>query len=523
MKILTSAQMREVDRLSTEKYGIPSLFLMENAGAQVYHALEKKCHNLASGKIAIICGKGNNGGDGLVTARQLIMRGIRPDIYLLAKGGDVKGDAKVNLDMVHKMGIPVHEITEVAQWRSATNGLHRYPIIVDALLGTGITQAVSGLYEAAIQDINNSGAQVIAVDIPSGLRADYEEVVGAAVRADVTVTFTAPKIAHILGEAAQQVGELIIAPIGSPDELLASDEYYLNLVAREEAAREIPPRRFDAHKGTFGHILVVAGSRGKVGAAAMTGLAALRMGAGLVTVATAKSAQSALASYFVELMTEALEETDAGTISQSALGAVLNSLKEKDVLAIGPGLTTHPDTIAFVRKLVNQSPVPVLIDADGINAFVSNTEHLGNENQQPIVMTPHPGEMARLVNTTTKDVQNARVKLARTFAQSHKVHLVLKGYRTLVADPQGQVYVNTTGNPGMATAGSGDVLTGIIAALLVNRTKPKPKHYGRATAAAVYVHGLAGDLAAKIVGEESLIASDIIKFLPEAILALRNT
>lgn len=525
MKILTSAQMREVDRLSTEKYGIPSLILMENAGAQVFTALKNNYPDLSSHEVAIFCGKGNNGGDGFVVARQLVKDGIFPDVYLFAHKQEVKADARVNLETLDHMQVPIIKVTELKQWQEIVRGLNRYHVLVDGLLGTGITKPVSGLYEAVIKAVNEiENLTVVSIDIPSGISADSEDLIGEAIRADITVTFTAPKIAHVLGEASQYIGELIVAPIGSPKELLESDQYYLNLITTAAVARQIPKRRFDSHKGTYGHILVVSGSKGKSGAAAMTGMAALRMGAGLVTVATAKSAQSVLASHGVELMTEGLEETEQGTVSERALDRALALLENKDVLAIGPGLTTHPSTVRFVQELVRKSPVPVALDADGINAFAGHAELLRNESDRPITITPHPGEMARLLNTSVSDVQAHRMGAARDFAIKNRLRVVLKGYRTLVADPKGQIYVNFTGNPGMATGGSGDVLTGMIASLLVSRgaDTSSSKDYTAAVSAAVYLHGLAGDLAARCLGEESLIASDLLKFLPEAICDIQG-
>lgn len=519
IKILTAAQMREVDRLTVERYGVSLLIMMENAGREVYAALEKEHADLRSRRIAIVCGKGNNGGDAMVAARQLILRGIQPDIYLLARKEEVKGEARTNLEILEAMHCPVREVTTLEEWQQVAARLGRYDILVDGLLGTGLNKPVSGLYEAAIKSINaEPRLEVVAVDLPSGLSSDSGELIGEAVSADLTVALTAPKLAHIFAPACERVGRLMIAPIGTPPELLESEELYLNLVTAKDVQQELRPRPRLSHKGDYGHILVVSGSVGKTGAAAMTGMGALRQGAGLVTVATARSALATVAGYFYELMTEPLDETAEGAISEKALERALALAASRDVLAVGPGLGTDQSTVNFVRRLISQSPVPVVIDADAINAFVGSLELLANRHGMPLVITPHPGELARLVGLSTGEVISNRIALVRKLARERALYVVLKGFRTLVGDPAGNVYVVPTGGPALATGGTGDVLTGMIAAMIVDRSRGRErKNYARAIATAVYLHGLAGDLAAKSKGEEAVVAGDVLACISEAI------
>ncbi|MBI4482369.1 MAG: NAD(P)H-hydrate dehydratase [Acidobacteria bacterium] len=518
IKILKASEVNEIDHVTCEKIGIPRLILMENAGIQVVSVLQEVYPDLPTKKIGIFCGKGNNGGDAMVVSRQLTMKGIAPEVYLLAARDQYQGDALTNLKILEKIEeIQLREVTTTEEWRRAAQQLDQYDIKIDGLLGTGITKPVEGLYAEVIQGLNESRGENVSIDIPSGLFCDSESREHPSVVADVTVTFTAPKVSHLLGDAAEAVGKLFIRPIGSPDSLLQDERYFLNLITPEDVRGTIPPRRPTSHKGDYGRILVVAGSRGKTGAAAMVGFGALRSGAGLVTIATPRGSQPVVASQFYELMTEGLEETGEGTISEAALDRVLRLLEDSDVLALGPGLSTHPSTVTFVRQLVKFSPVPLVLDADGLNGFRGERQLLQNHKGLPLVITPHPGEMGRLMNLSTSEVLKNRVSLSRTLAREQGIYVILKGHRTLVADPGGQVYVCPTGNPGMATAGVGDVLTGVVASFLVKRQpEGHPKEYAAALSAAVYAHGLAGDLAAARRGEESLVAGDLLDSLADA-------
>jgi hydroxyethylthiazole kinase-like uncharacterized protein yjeF len=515
MKVLTAAQMQEIDRLTTERYGVPSLTLMENAGRSVVKFLHQRFSPLEAQEIVVLCGRGNNGGDGMVVARMLRELGIKPSVLLLAEPERLSGDAEVNYKRLAEGGLPM-TVPDKASWEAIKGKLSNATLVIDAILGTGLSKPLSGFLLDVVRDIPVvfPKAKVVAVDLPTGVSADTGELIGESVRADASVTFTAPKIAHVFPPACERVGEWVVRPIGTPAEALEENpEFYLNVLLPEELEWLVRPRKLEAHKGNFGHVLVLGGSVGKTGAAAMAAKAALRAGTGLATVATAKSALPIIASLSMEIMTEPLPETDSGTISIRALqGGILDSLVEgKSVLAVGPGLGRHPETMELVREVVNRYDLPIVLDADGLNAFAGcDTLRAGGRVR---VLTPHPGEMGRLVGKKTSEIVAHRVDIAREFAREHGVQLVLKGFRTLTAAPDGQVWVNLTGNPGMATGGSGDVLTGIAAALLAQYPD---RSATEVTAAAVYLHGLAGDIAARELGEASMIAGDILDALPKA-------
>jgi ADP-dependent NAD(P)H-hydrate dehydratase / NAD(P)H-hydrate epimerase len=524
MKILTAQQMQRIDRLTTERYGVPSLTLMKNAGRGVVEFLADRIPALERQRIVILCGRGNNGGDGLVVARMLRERGLKPRVLLFADPGKVQGDAAANLERLANSGMP--EVIETPEaWQQTKASLEGTTLVVDALLGTGLTKPLAGLLLEVARDVNTelTTAKVVAVDLPSGISADSGELIGEHVRADFSVTFTAPKIAHVFPPACERVGEWVVRQIGTPREALEDDpELFLNLSCREDFAWLVQPRKPDANKGNYGHVLILAGSVGKTGAAALSASAALRAGAGLVTVATAESALPTVASLGMEYMTEPLPETEAGTISLRALdyGRLDKLLEGKSVLAIGPGMGSVPETAELVRTLVNHRRIPVVLDADGLNAFAGCMDKFqcGGDLAQA-VLTPHPGEMGRLAGLGTAEVQAHRIENAREFARKYGVNLVLKGFRTLTAAPDGSVWVNPTGNPGMATGGTGDVLTGVTAGLVAQY---RDKAISEVAAAAVFLHGLAGDLAAKEMGEASLIAGDLIGALPKAYRALRS-
>jgi NAD(P)H-hydrate epimerase len=486
MKVLTAAQMREVDR-QTSEMGIPGIVLMENAGHRVVEFLAERFAPLPAQRIVVLCGKGNNGGDGLVVARQLYTR-FHPQalhVVLLAAPEELKGDAAANYRMLAACGFPVwSEIP--AEARLAT-------LVVDALLGTGITGPAAGIMLEGIREINDGFplAHVVAVDIPSGMPSDSGEPVGECARANYTVTFTAPKPAQVLPPNCDHVGELVVGPIGSPPELY--EDVWLSLLEPEMFEELLDPRPPGGHKGTFGHVLVVAGSRDKSGAAAMAGLGALRAGAGLVTVASAASAIPVIAAHAPELMTAPIDDLD-------------HLVEGKTVIAMGPGLGRGPDIEALVTRTLGQFPHPMVLDAD---ALVGRAFSLPGRVR---ILTPHPGEMARLTGKTTAEIQNDRVGAARAFAMERRVTLVLKGQRTVMAFPDGRVWINPTGTPALGTGGSGDVLTGMIAGFLAQF----PGQPDQAVAAAVYLHGLAGEIGARALGEKCLIATDILRYLPDA-------
>jgi len=461
--------------------------------------MAERCAPLAGQRIAVLCGKGNNGGDGLAIARQLYTR-FHPralDVVLLASPEELRGDAAANYRMLAVSGCPVvHEIPPGARYAT---------LVVDALLGTGITGPASGRMLEAIREINRGFplAKVVAVDIPSGMATDSGESAGEFVRADYTVTFTAPKPAHALAPNCNGVGELVVGAIGSPPSLY--ENVWLSLVEPAMFAPLLAPRVRGGHKGTFGHVLIVAGSRGKTGAAAMSGLGAARAGAGLVTVASAASAIAEIAAHAPELMTEPLAETPMGSIS---LNAALDTLAEgKTVIAMGPGLGRHRDIDKLVAGATETFPQPMVLDADALTAQIAGVPG------RVRVLTPHPGEMARLTGKTTAEVQQDRVGSARAFATTRAVTLVLKGERTLLGFPDGRVWINPTGTPALGTGGSGDILTGMISGFLAQF----PNQPDEAVAAAAYLHGLAGEIGARALGEKSLIATDILKYLPDAV------
>jgi len=518
MKITTAAEMREIDRITTEQFGVPSLTLMENAGtAVVRFAIAKfpRAH-----KFTIVCGKGNNGGDGFVAARKFGYEGKRVVVILLCHPDELKGDAA---EMFRQMKLDPVLITSPEQLNGDPMKIAMTAdVIIDAILGTGFRPPVSGLYAEAIARINATKKPVIAVDIPSGAEADAlapsPDVLHC--RADHIATFTAARPAHVFANLTR--GDTLVASIGSPEEAIRSD-LKLELITPREFAKFLADREPEGHKGIYGHALVVGGSFGKCGAAAMAGMAVLRSGAGLATVATPKSVLNTVAGFGKELMTEPLDETSEGTISPAVLGKRIDAvMKGIDVAAVGPGIGRHEQTVEFVQKFVESCEAPLVIDADGLNAFDGFATRLDG-SRRPLVLTPHPGEMSRLAGLSTADVQKDRIGVARKFATEHQCILVLKGHRTLVALPDGKIWVNTTGNPGMATGGSGDVLTGMVAGFMAQAHSMKEDdRWIRAVLAAVYLHGLAGDVARDTVGEQAMIAGDLIASLPEAFKRARK-
>jgi len=532
MKILTAAQMRETDRLTTERYGIPSDLLMENAGAAIAGYLATAYPELATYKVLILCGKGNNGGDGLVVARRLRERGLSPQVVLFAEPTAMHGDAAINLNRWQQGNADLRVVTSTAQWDVARAVLAEADLVLDALLGTGLTGPVEGLLAQVIEDVNAASGhgtgkvrvsrrtRVVSVDMPSGLASDAVDFGGPVINADATVTLTAPKLGQMVSPRADSVGKLIVCQIGTPPELL-DDNPDLKLHWLEPGEfRDLPlVRRRDSNKGNFGHALVVAGSLGKSGAAVLAGRAALRAGAGLATVATPIDVLPIVAAGMPELMTAPLLATEAGSVSMGNFdyGRFAAILRGKSVLAIGPGLSTDTQAQQFIRAAVLETDLPVILDADGLNAFAGQPHQLNARKTQLLAITPHPGEMARLLGVTPADVQAHRLDVALKTAARWHAHVILKGYHTILALPDGRAFVNTTGNPGMATGGTGDVLTGMLAGLTAEFDAG---HWERVLGLGIYLHGLAGDLAAARVGEASLVASDLIEALPRAFAQL---
>jgi len=542
--------MREIDRLTIERHGIPSLTLMENAANATARCVSNLLHGDVAGRsIVVLCGKGNNGGDGAATARLLATAGARVDVILIGRVDDTKDDARENFDRVRAWSdqrvaqeskgpavldngtLNLFECDSEKGWEQLLTSVLAAPhqTVIDALFGTGLTRPAEGIHREAIRYLNRlradrqvSAAPIISIDIPSGLNADVEQLIGETVNADATVTMTAPKRANVLSPACNYNGRLIVADIGSPAELIAAQSTQLQLSTADDAQRWLIKTRYtpDSYKNTHGHALVIAGSRGFTGAAALCGNAAMKAGAGLVTVATPVSAQAIVASQvMLEVMTASLSETDRGAVSDDALDHVVKLASTMDVIAVGPGLSSDDDrTRRFVHQIVEQRATPVVIDADGLNCLAPWPADLKGSSENPIVLTPHPGEMLRLLGTDDKSVLTDRVEAAREFAITHELILVLKGSRTIIAAPDGRIAVNPTGNAGLGTAGSGDTLTGVIAGFIAQARGGLGGQMDafETVAAAVYVCGLAGDLAAKEIGMRAMTASDIREYLSQA-------
>ncbi|HKF51527.1 MAG TPA: NAD(P)H-hydrate dehydratase [Candidatus Acidoferrales bacterium] len=525
MKILSVSEMREVDRLTSERHGISQQTLMEDAGGAVARFIAAHFAPIDDRRIVVLCGKGNNGGDGFVAARVLREMGADPAVLLFGDPSELRGEAAESYAQLHQVtngGIKI--VRDTASWESARDSVLRARIIVDALLGTGLRGPVDGILPRCIDHVNQHDTltRVVAVDIPSGVSGDTGPT-GPAVVADYTVTFTAPKIGMLGASAAPFVGRLNVARIGSPAELV--DE-----VAKTNV-RWLEPwefrgmrfhRKADSNKGLYGHALIVAGSVGKAGAAAMAARGALRAGAGLVTVATPEPVLATVAGFAPEIMTEPLHATAAGTVARDVFdsGGFAKILQGKNVLALGPGLTTHEETRQFVRSVIASKPaVPAILDADGLNAFDGCADDLRRAGAM-LAITPHPGEMARLLGCGAKDVQAMRVEIAVSTAAKWNAVVILKGNWTVIAAPDGRVWINSTGNPGMSSGGTGDVLTGMLAGLTAQFGAQE--NWAETLGLGVYLHGLAGDLTAEEFGEAPLVATDLIRRISPAFAQLQD-
>jgi ADP-dependent NAD(P)H-hydrate dehydratase / NAD(P)H-hydrate epimerase len=504
MLILTAEEMRAADRATTERFCVASMELMRHAGEAVARFVVREYPHVR--RVTVLCGKGNNGGDGFVAARALAGMGKDVGVLLLGDPADLKGDARASFA---EMGIaPVAASDEAALGGSEVQALlGGAELLLDAVVGTGFQPPLRGVAEVLRDRVKTLAAPVVAVDLPSGWDADSRESrAEGAYRADAVVTFTAPKLAHAFGNLTGSVYRpIVVAPIGSPEEAVQS-ELGLHWTGSSAALAQVP-RAADSNKGMYGHVLVVGGARGKSGAPSMASLAALRAGAGLVTAAVAESILPLVAGVTPELMTFVLKEDAAGDIDPAAVDFDA-LLERKTVLAIGPGLGQMPGAERFLLELLDKSRVPMVLDADALNILAEHPEKIGGAGRM-MVLTPHPGEMARLAGISVREVQANREGLAREFAKKHGVTLVLKGWRTLIAHPDGTVAVNTTGNPGMAKGGSGDILTGITAAMLAQHSD----HAADAVNAAVYLHGLAADFAVRAQDEHTLLATDTVAHL----------
>ncbi len=515
IRVATASELQELDRRSAAECGIPSLLLMENAGAETAREVLAAFPEAARSGVLVLCGRGNNGGDGFVIARRLLGRGVSVRTILLARGEEIRGDARINLEILGKLGAAPTEIGAPGDLSAVRGGIESAGLVVDALVGTGAQGPARGVVAGAIECLNQSGRPVVSVDIPSGLGADQPEPPGPAVRASLTVTFALPKRSLVLFPAAAYAGAVRVVDIGIPRRLWADDPLGVGLLEPADVASAFPARPAAAHKGTFGHVLVIAGSAGKTGAAALAALGALRAGAGLVTLAVPASLHDILEAKLTETMTVPVPETEARTMARDALEALLDLAHGKDAVAIGPGLGTHPSTQALVRELVARLPVPLVVDADAINALAGAEDCL-RRAAGPRVLTPHPGECSRLVGLPPEVVLRDRIPLVQKTADDLRATLVLKTARTLVGHPAAGVAIVPTGNPGMGTGGTGDVLTGLIAGMIGRRVEPL-----LAARAGAYAHGLAGDLAAERLGQEAMLAGDLLERVPDAIRRIK--
>ncbi len=512
MKIVFAHQMRELDRRTIHEAGVPGKTLMERAGSGVVSAMEETFGALKGKTVTIFCGKGNNGGDGFVVARLLRQKHSAVQVCLLAHTRDLKGDAKLMYQRFVK-GAGRSKVLSTPSPDHVHQLVRDSHVLVDALLGTGTSSPIAGPYHEAIQVMNASEVPTVAVDLPSGIDADTGETLGTAVQADLTVTFGNPKLGLFLGAGIDHAGRLHCVDIGIPSQYVEDLHLPIEMLTPAAIRPWLPKRPASSHKGTFGHAGIIAGSSGKSGAAALAAKAALRAGAGLVTVATPAGVQASVAADIPEVMTLPLPETAEHTLSREALSPLQTFLQSRSAIGMGPGLSTHAETADVIRTLIARCDRPLVIDADALNALAGHTSLLRSRPLSPI-LTPHPGEMARLLGEPTAEaVNHNRMGIAQDFARTHSSIVVLKGARTILAHPDGATSISPTGNPGMATAGTGDVLTGILAGLLAQGVSP-----WEAAQSGIFLHGLAGDLAARTYGYPSLMAGDLLAYLPQAML-----
>ncbi len=520
MKVVTPAQMREIDRAVIEDLKIPGRDLMERAGENVAEAAREL---LATARpdplIVLLAGKGNNGGDALVAARLLAEQGLRTKTFLLAELKELQEDAALNGDRLFQARLPLTELVDENDLSGLRDVLQEADLVIDGIFGTGFTGAARGISAAAIKLVNNASRggmplRVVAVDIPSGLNGASGEAAGAVIRADRTVTMGLPKTGMVRGEGLNCCGWITVAEIGFPPNAIAGVESDLEMITGDDLTELLPPRVRAAHKGEYGHVLVIAGSPGMTGAAALASSAALRAGAGLVTLGISQGLNSILETKCTEVMTLPLPETAAGTLSPDAAGMILEFCRKTSAVALGPGLSRNPETGLLVKELIRNCPIPMVIDADGLNLIAEDPSILA-EARSPLILTPHPGEMGRLTGLKKEELFRDREAAARSFARRYKLTLVLKGAGTLIASPEGPLAVNVNGNPGMATGGTGDVLTGLIAGFLAQGLPA-----GDSARLGVFVHGAAGDRAVERMGQISMIASDLLDEVPAALKAL---
>lgn len=514
MYLVTASEIQQMDRQTIESFGIPGRVLMENAGRGATRVIVYQFDDIIHKTVGVLAGRGNNGGDGFVIARYLAQKGSDVTVFLVAERTRVQGDAEANLKLLAPLNVPVVEMPDEQAFLAHKTGMRHQEIWVDALLGTGLKSDVKGYFKQIIEFINALGKPVFSVDIPSGLNSDTGQLCGACIRAQATATFAFAKTGQILFPGADFTGYLEIIDIGIPDLIAKNIRPKQHLLTAERIRSAFKPRPPDSHKGTAGHALVVSGSVGKTGAAAMTAMSAMRAGAGLVTLAIPESLNPVLETQVLEAMTCPLPETQNGIIGESSFNKIMDLVAGKKCLAIGPGLGKATETKKLVHRIIQECLVTIVIDADGLNHIAGSTEIL-NKTKAPVILTPHPGEMARLMNSTADSVQKDRITCARRFAEKFNVHVVLKGAKTIIAHPEGNVFINPTGNSGMASGGMGDVLTGVIAGLIAQGYSAES-----ATHTGVYLHGAAADNLAEEVGPFGYLATEVMNAIPGQIKLL---
>ncbi len=514
MKVVTPGQMNEIDSKTINGIGIPGVVLMENAALKVVEEICRSLGNVSGRLVCIFAGKGNNGGDAFAAARHLYNKGALIRVYITAKKKDIRNDAAVNLGILGKMNVETVELAEDVQISRLRSELAQADMIVDGIFGTGFKGKIEAPLQEIIEAVNNSGKFVLSIDIPSGVNGETGEVQGICIKADKTVTFGLPKIGLVVYPGCGYTGELITADIGIPRSVEESVNIKVNITEKHIASKLIPLRYAESNKGDYGKVLIVSGSAGMTGAGCLAAGAALKVGAGLVYLGVPSSLVGIYGSNLIEAVTIPLEDNKKGYISKENIGFILEKLENMDVAAVGPGLSTNKDIAYIVNSIVENSKIPLVLDADALNVISEDISVL-KKLKADAVVTPHPGEMSRLCGISIKDVQNNRIKTAQEFSRAWGVITVLKGARTVVATPDGDTFINPTGNPGMASAGMGDVLTGIIAGLIGQGATPED-----AAIAGTYLHGAAGNEAAAEKGEHGIVAGDILKELPYTIKLL---
>jgi len=512
--VVSVQRMREIDELATRRYAIPSLLLMEQAGRSVVDEIELRYGSIAGLSMLIAAGKGNNGGDGFVTARHAAHRGAKVTVLIAGGKGEFRGDAKVNFEILQSIGDK--RLTIVPSFEAGERSMQRYDFIVDAIFGTSFHGEAGGEQKKIIEWINAQvKSTIVAIDVPSGLEADSGRSGAAAVKADLTVTMAFPKPGLYLHQGPELAGAVSVADIHIPRELADEESSKIFLIEESDISRGLPKRPRNAHKHSVGKILVLAGSKGLTGAALLSSMSALKSGAGVVVLGIPSSVFAAVSRRTLEVMPFELPSTDEGTLASAASKAIDQKIRWADVVLAGPGLSRNPETMELVVRIVATMTKTLVLDADGLTAISADPHILRKRKCRDVILTPHLGEFSRLISLSVAEIEKDKINIARSFAQDHRVVLVLKGAPTIVAGPLGEIYINSTGNPGMATAGSGDVLGGIIAALAGQGNSPLD-----AAINGVYVHGRAGDIAREQIGEMGMIAGDLLQRVPAALKSL---